>query len=220
MKKLLVLTLALMLTLTSTALAADVSQYESHASIDLTPFKGSNYTGAFDDFAYTAELYPENCAIKYDESTSYWKKNATLDFDIKMVYSADVMTFLPRMKLNAENSYKYSFSDLYIKVGQNRYHYEFSTSSYYSSYSEIYTESIVLPLGPEAIKPLREIVETDLPVSIKLQGSGGSFNLPMTSQTRTALAAFIGDCEKAGIFNQVSWALFDSNCTQITDFNP
>ncbi len=219
MKKFVALVLMAMF-LVSSAMAADVSAYEKHATIDLTPFKTAAYSGSFDNMKFSAEIYADNCTIK-SAATGTLTEEFTLKFDIKMVYSGGSAQFYPRMLLNSTLWTYFYLNEIYVKVGENRYCIGIAPdrSSYTGRYSNSYYENEVIVMGPSAMKMLEDIATANKPVSIKYYGNYSSDAFTLTSAQVAGIKAFYEDCKKSGMLDQPSFLVSTDDCRMVTNFN-
>lgn len=208
MKKILAAVLACMLLLTAIpamAETSDIARFADYTDVDLSVFIQKGYSCYYNDFEFSAELSPENNTIKYQDNGGYFSDTYTIEFDIKVLYSAGSCVLIPRMIFRRSGDRTYyddRMSDVYIRNGGNRYIIDVSgCSRSSSSKNSSATDSSVEPMyngGRIMLEDLALYPQTE--IEVKIGSYATSFTL--TDEDKQVISNFYADCKEAGIFNQ------------------
>ena len=205
----LVIALVLVTSALSYALAADVSKYEAHATINLTPFKSDRYDGSFDDVAYEATIKSTK-SINMKMQSSYASEDFTFTPRIRMKALHGIEVFSPELRFSTSN-YK-SVGGFYCVVGENRYLIGGVTDEISGSYS--YSGSI--KIGNELLSVLEEIATTSYTVRFAVAGRTSSV-YTLSPADKQIIKDFVSDIKASGLSEQ----LFDDTTSVIiiTQYN-
>ncbi len=84
-----VLVLAMVLGCTAALAEEDVfARFQPYTNVDLSVFKNAGYTSYYDQFKFSAELYPSSDTIEGTVGSSYYDETYTISVDLKLIYSA------------------------------------------------------------------------------------------------------------------------------------
>lgn len=207
MKKLVALLVALLWVFACNAsLAVDVSGYEAHATINLTPFKGENYIGGFDEMSYEATITSRE-RIYMEMVSSFCAYKFSFYPQIKMKTLMGVEVFTPRLSFDTSDWSR--VGGFYCVVGENRYllSAEIDNSGSYSC-------SGYIAIGKNMFSILKEIANTTHLVRVCV--ADNTTNIYTFSAADIAIIKqFVADMEASGLSEQ----LVDDTVVVITQFN-
>lgn len=203
MKKIvsLVLLVAMLMTgMSAMAETSDIKRFADYTDVDLDVFINNGYSCYYNDFEFSGEISPVNSKITYQNSYD----NYTIQFDIKVLYSAGSCVLIPRMIFKRSGMYTYyddRMSKAYIRNGGNRYIIDVSgCSRSSSSKNSTATDSSVEPMYNGGRIMLEDLALYPQIIEVKIGSSGNSFTL--TAEDMQVISNFYADCKEAGIFNQ------------------
>ncbi len=178
---------------------SDIKRFADYTDVDLDVFINNGYSCYYNDFEFSAEISPVNNTITNDVSDTY-----TIQFDIKVLYSAGSCVLIPRMIFKRSGMKTYvddRMSNAYIRNGGNRYIIDVSGCSRSSS-SKSYTatDSSVEPMYNSGRIMLEDLALYPQTVEVKIGSYASSFTL--TDEDKQVISNFYADCKEAGIFNQ------------------
>ena len=189
------------------AYAADVSAFEAHAAIDLTPFKDEFYSASFDDVSYDATISAPNIEIETSNTTSSrrtYTESFTLYPRIKMSALLGVEIFSPEIGFYT-GDYT-SLGGFRIVIGENRYLLSADNTS-----SSQYGCSGTIAIGKSLLK---EMLSTELPVKFCVAGSTNYIH-EFTSDELEILRHYVNDLETVGLLDSFS----DDKVIVVTNYN-
>ena len=227
-KRLVALVLCLVMVLGCTvARAEDVfSKFQPCTTVDLSVFKDAGYTSSYDEYAFTAELYPRTSKISQEVAhriSDSTKTTCTVNFDLKLVYVGGNCFVTPRMIFSRSGMYVYAcdrMTDIYIKNGENRYLVDVSGCSRSSS-SKSYTatDTSVEPMHRKGTTMLADLAHSTYAIDVSFDGDS-SCTMTLTEDDKKAISDFYDTCLKAGVFDQDTLYSFEDDYSILTLFNP
>ncbi|MBQ6173449.1 MAG: hypothetical protein IJK28_02365 [Clostridia bacterium] len=208
MKKVLVFVLLAALLVTPSALAGDVSGFEAHATIDLTPFKTERYNVAFDEYNYTAKIGVADSdwlVFSYTDFATSFKPFVYIRFDDGTPKYEIWMNSKGFSISSSYGSIKYNMG---IRIGENRY------------YVTLYQGSDFLVDGP-LFNILEEIAQTDKPVQIwrsfsRVDAVREKDIYTLTAHDIASIRTFVEDMKASGLDKYMPAS---GNVYTITKFN-
>jgi hypothetical protein len=221
MKKLTALVMLLVMALCCCTAQADetMQKFQPYTTVKMDVLEKYGFTtNNYDDFAFTAELTPENNKIS-DTVDGLWSDTYSIRMDVKVVYSEIGCVAVPRLIFTRSGEWTYStdrMEEVYIRIGENRYKVDVSDCSRSSSSkSSTATDRSVEMVCDIGALMLKDIANTNEEVNVKF--SGHSFTL--TSADKKALTTFYNACVEAGIFEQTMLEAMTDDYSIITLFN-
>lgn len=220
-KHLVALVLCVMMLLGCTAARAEddvFSKFQPYTSVDLSVFKEAGYKTSYDEYAFTAELYPPTSKIlNKDDYVS-----STITIDLKLVYSSGKCRIVPRMIFECTRYRCYSsdrLTNIYIKNGENRYQVDVSGGSYSFGSSYQATGFSVEPISKTGTEMLADLAHSTYPIEVFFNG-GINCTMTLTEKDKKIVSDFYDTCLKAGVFDQDTLYIFEDDYSILTLFNP
>ena len=189
------------------AYAADVSAFEAHSTIDLTPFKDEFYSATFDNMSYEATISTPTLKIETSytsDSGKTYTESFTLRPRIKMSTLLGAEVFVPEIGFYS-GDYT-SLGGFRIVIGENRYLLTANVTD-----ASQYGCSGTIAFGASLLK---EIVTTDLPVKFCVAGKT-SYVHEFTSEELETIKHYVNDLETVGILKSFS----DDDVIIVTNYN-
>ena len=206
-----------------TASASTLESFQPYTQVDLSVFKSAGWNTSVDEWKFTAEVYPKVAKLEWKDvgTSSYSKTSYSVSMDLKLIYSAGHCNVVPRFIFNREGSKPYydgAMSNVYIRIGENRYSVRTSGGSRSTSAKDYTaTDRSVEPMYINGSALLQDIAESDQPVYL-IMGSYAD-TLTMDASQRQAVKDFYNTCKKAGVFDQLMVSLLNDDYSIITLFN-
>ena len=223
MKKLTALVMLLVMALCCCTAQADgtMQKFQPYTTVKMDVLEKYGFTtSSYDDFAFTAELSPENHSISY--TVDLYKDTFSIIMDLKVVYSETGTIVAPRLIFQKSGSVTYSSSkmeNIYIRIGENRYKVDVSDCSRSSSNKA--TDTAVEVLRDVGVMMLKDIVNSDDEIHVNFDVSQfwDFSDITLTSEDRETLKNFYNACEEAGVFDQEALYATQDDYYIITRFN-
>lgn len=199
--------------------------FMKYTDVKCEVFAQAGFKCSYDDIEFTAEIAPEDKALKFRDEKGQEERNFKVSFDIKMVYvGGNKCALTPRiifqeMRYNEYREYK-QLSKVYLKNGENRYVLnisDVSTVSYNSEYSgHVEEDQAVYIIGVKTVDILREMVSpNNLDKAIRV----GYHTKRLAQHNINRIKGFLDVCERAGIFEQEFFKIHEDSCVVLTKFN-
>ena len=220
MKRVAALILAMILILMCVpAFAEDVfDRFQPYTDVDLSAFKSAGYTSSYDEFNFTAELYPANSSITFEGTYDTY----TIKFDLKLIYSAGECLVVPRMIFTRSGMLTYydsSMDVVHIKNGENRYQVDVSgCSRSSSSKSSTATDSSVQPIRLKGLVMLKDLADSSETITMIFNNYTLDI-ITLTDSDKAIIKSFYDTCLAAGVFDQDGLYDYTDNYYVITLFN-
>lgn len=225
MKKLTALVMLLVMALCCCTAQADetMQKFQPYTTVKMDVLEKYGFTTSnYDDFAFTAELSPENHTISHTED-SLFEDTFSITMDLKVVYSETGTIVAPRLIFERSGRYTYSASkmkNIYIRIGENRYKVDVSDCSRSSGTSKA-TDSAVEVLRDVGVLLLKDIANSDDEIHANFDVSQfwEFSDITLTSEDKEMLKNFYNACEEAGVFEQEALYTTQDDYYIITRFN-
>ncbi len=218
-----VLVLAMVLGCTAALAEEDVfARFQPYTNVDLSVFKNAGYTSYYDQFKFSAELYPSSDTIEGTVGSSYYDETYTISVDLKLIYSAGTCYVIPRMIFKRSGYIPYydgSMTVVYIKNAENRYEVDVSgCSRSSSSKSNTATDSSVEPIRAAGYVMLADLANsTGNRIVVSFNSSYYPYEL--SESDKEVIASFYNTCVEAGVFEQEGLYSYSDDYSIITLFN-
>lgn len=196
-----------------------------YTDVNCEVFVQAGYICSYDDIEFTAEITPEEKALRFINEEGKKEENYNVSFDIKMVYmGGNKCKLIPRIIFQEERYTKYgehdTLSKVLLKNGENRYILNVSnvsTVSYNEDYiGRVEKDKAVYLIGVNTVAALRDIVSSkDLDKAIRV----GYYTKRLDRYCINQIKSFLDTCEHAGIFEQEDFKKCDDSCVVLTQFN-